>query len=51
LYKYVGFVEFSVYLYLEYTGKEQDRPTFLDPNISQTSLYAIWGIYPITKRA
>jgi hypothetical protein len=51
LYIYAGFVELPVYSYLEYTGKEQDRPTFLDPNISPTSLYAIWGIYPITKRA
>jgi hypothetical protein len=40
LYIYVGYVEFSVYLYLRYTEKEQDRPTFLDPNISQISLYA-----------
>jgi hypothetical protein len=36
LYIYVGFTEFSVYLCLRYTGKEQDRPTFLDPNFPKS---------------
>jgi integrase len=45
LYKYVGFIDLSVYLYLKYTEKEQDGPTFLDPIFPQTSLYAYSGVF------
>jgi hypothetical protein len=50
LYSYVGLVDFSVYLCLKYTGKEQTDPLFLDPNFSQTSLTLILEYLPPLPR-